>query len=379
VAYSSPNVYSLVFELAVADPAATPAAGVAASGAQAQQQESQPLSKSSIPNGLPEADAELVSIYASWPFMGRFQLLVDTAVRATASADRDGDEDNEQKIDDNAAASESSLSSLPLPSSCLTLSWPIDIAIMSGAQDLHLVLSFPQQAYMGKLLTLTLTVLHMRGANKRRKKPPAATHHSGTDSAPTSATSGAAVGGSVAPPLSLLYSVQCAPHLWLLCGKQSAAFCLAEGEQRSFPIQLLPVASGYLPIPLVDILQQQQTSSVQPQQQPPPHSSGAPVGSGSRGVLQQAADKLSDLARSGQLAASASSSSTSALRVSTARTEENIGAPHAIPAACASASAAPSLEYSSIPPARILRHFATNQQIHVFPPTSFATQVMPMQ
>jgi len=249
---------------------------------------------------------------------------------------------------------------------------------MSGAQDLHLVLSFPQQAYMGKLLTLTLTVLHMRGANKRRKKAAAAIT-TDTGSAPSTATSGEAVGGSVAPPLSLLYSVQCAPHLWLLCGKQSAAFCLAEGEQRSFPIQLLPVASGYLPIPVVDILQQQQTSSVQPPQQQQPHSSGASVGGGSR-VLQQAADKLSDLARNGQLGASASSSSTNALRVSTARTEENIGAPHAIPAAaCVSASAAPSLEYSSIPPARILRHFATNQQIHVFPPTSFATQIMPMQ
>jgi hypothetical protein len=265
--------------------------------------------------GLPDEDAELASSYA-WASMGRFALQVDSAPPSL--------------LDSTASPS-------PSPSRSLSLSWPIDIQIMSGAQDLHVVLSFPQVAYMGRLLGLTLTVLHMRGA--KGKAPGRGRHVPETGSVgATAATAGAAA------PLSLLYSVRCAPHMWLLSGRQSHAFRLAEGEQRSFTLRLLPIASGYLPIPHIDLLEQRREEAA---------STANKHGAGS--VLQRAADKLLHLQQQQQGEGEPASTAPEGAAVSSG-----------------------GVSYVGIPPARILRHFSPKHQIHVYPPHSFATQMLPM-
>jgi hypothetical protein len=342
VSYASPNVYSMVFELAVAAPAPAPAPRVEAGGnnghgnsadpprhshgrTQSSRRPSLSLDMSGSGSGqglglgLPDEDAELASSYA-WASMGRFALQVDSAPPSLS--------------DSSAPASPS-----PSPSRSLSLSWPIDIQIMSGAQDLHVVLSFPQVAYMGRLLGLTLTVLHMRGA--KGKAPGRGRHVPETGSVgATVATAGAAA------PLSLLYSVRCAPHMWLLSGRQSHAFRLAEGEQRSFTLRLLPIASGYLPIPHIDLLEQRREEAA---------STATKHGAGS--VLQRAADKLLHLQQQQQGEGDHEPTST---------TPED------------AAVSSGGVSYVGIPPARILRHFSPKHQIHVYPPHSFATQMLPM-
>jgi hypothetical protein len=139
-------------------------------------------------------------------------------------------------------------SSHPSPRSqpLLFLSWPVDIAIMSGAQDLHLALSFAPVAYAGRLSSFTLTVLHSSNAKERKKT------QNGRGRELLRGEREENNRKDSKPPLHLLYSLNYAPQHWFITGKQSHSFTLADGEQKSFTVKLLPTAIGYIGIPQVE-------------------------------------------------------------------------------------------------------------------------------
>ena len=79
-------------------------------------------------------------------------------------------------------------------------------------------------------------------------------------------------------PMDFVYDIEANPDVWLVAGQRRAQFTAKEDELLTFPIMLLPLRSGNLLLPTIDIKPRITTSRTQ--QQPTPVSSQAGASSG---------------------------------------------------------------------------------------------------
>jgi len=367
ISSTSSNVYSLLFELMVDRDELQ-------HEQQQQQQRSRhasparPLSAAGSRRGSMTAEEqadeiELATSCASAP-IGRFTLQLDSSTRQSRPS------------------SDASTASWPAPppSSPLSLTWPIDIAIMSGAQDLHLLLSFPSSAHMGALMPFTITIMYLSGAERRkrgrrseRRKEEKQTSGITTPETTASAASSSSAVPSL-PPLSLLYRVNAPSHYWLLVGKSSGRFDLHPGASASFTMHLLPIASGSIPIPHIEIRQKGVKTG---------HAHGR-TGS----IPQMAAEKLHRQQMLLDAEVEHGQTNMPSSRVlSTSSSFSTTSSPHSAPFSTSASFAVGKTdecerdrecdgEYDLIPSERILRHFATDHLIDVYPPTTFNTPLV---
>ena len=218
ITYASPNVWSMVFELAVEEEGTTVA----------QSADAALLAHHRTISSADEVDEEAsFEVAFASSAVGRFSLQVDTNPSVTPPA-----------------SNLSSSPQYPLTSpTLLSLSWPISISSMVGAHDLHLLLAFPPRAHQGRMIKLDVTVMRVQTRERRGRGRGAAMMDTSSADAKTT-------------PMHLLYTLIAPSNLWLTAGKSSQSFSLVPGEQRSFSVQLLPIASGYLPIPFVELQEQ---------------------------------------------------------------------------------------------------------------------------
>jgi len=204
----------------------------------------------------------------------------------------------------------------------LSLSWPLDIHMISAQQDLHLVLHFPPHGFVNSFVPFTVRVLALGDSPAA---PAAALSASASSSSAAAApSSSSAPSAAPCPPqakMHLLFELSTDSSLWMIQGKQKATCSLSPGCDVVFTCQLLPLVSGYLPVPSVRLKQ-------------------------ARG------DIYASSSSSSSFSSSSSSSSASSSSSSSSSEQEETPFPYAA--------------YEKIHPSRILTHFASHQ-IYIYP------------
>lgn len=76
-------------------------------------------------------------------------------------------------------------------------------------------------------------------------------------------------------PMDFVYDIEANPDVWLVAGQRRAQFTAKEDELLTFPIMLLPLRSGNLLLPTIDIKPRITTSRAQQQPTPVPGQAGA--------------------------------------------------------------------------------------------------------
>lgn len=134
------------------------------------------------------------------------------------------------------------LPSVHPPESCRTIVIPMEVPQVQVVHTASLHHLSPRKerflpiAAIGDVLQFELRIIHTRGWDTSRLK---------------------AVSSDVIPDdgaeLDFLYEIQANPEVWLIGGKRRANFRAREGKFLKFPLMLMPLRTGHLLLPNVDI------------------------------------------------------------------------------------------------------------------------------
>ena len=242
--------------------------------------------------------------------------------------------------------------------------WPLDVGLMCRKQQLlQLALSFPPHALIGKFITMTVMVTNIQATATTQHSPQTKPFPASTAASTTSPGESA---GSVdmgtsrqAQALSLQYELQADPNLWMMSGKKKAIFQLSPAEKITFSVKLLPIASGYLPIPRIKLLQSKSEQLQQNEEKTNLQATAVQISESfdkpdSRGgvITTETKSSVSDYNSEGL------KTSTETRDISDDQLTQN--------------SPSESKQYCQIDPSQILYHYAS-QAIYVYPPGSLRT------
>jgi len=169
-----------------------------------------------------------------------------------------------------------------LPSTAISLSWPVELA--ARREEFHLSAAVASSSYVGRLIDLGVRIFRVK----------ATTPVSALSSPTRPVPDGKRPHHEVTDLFSISFDGD--PALWMIAGKQNATFRLQPGHERKVECTLIPLASGYLPLPDIVLREYTYASAEAPHVQdasmmtgthvrtratPSPSNQGTTTGSGS--------------------------------------------------------------------------------------------------